>query len=513
MLAADAWRASHPIPSRNGKGEATRIAFIETQANATRLTALTREAMIAGLTTGLTLADARARSPGLIAIPRDHGAEARLLARAADACRAYSPVVAPEPPDGITLDIAGCVHPYGGEAGLLADLAARLRRHGLTLRTGLGDTPEAARARARFGDRPEADLLALPVEALEAPPETTLALRRAGLKRIVDLACRPRRMLAARFGDLALTLSRLLGEEDRRISADRPPDPVFALRRFAEPIGRVEDGLACLQELLDETATALLERHEGGRRFVARFFRSDGAAPGLAVETGRPVRDPAIVMRLFRERLEALSDPIDPGFGFDCIRLDVMRTEPLAPAQDGFDGKERGAEPLAELVDRLVARLGADHIIRLAPLDSHIPECATASVAPMTGAHWPAPSPEDPPLRPLRLFDPPQPIEVTYGLPEGPPRRFVWQKRAHEVARWEGPERIAAEWWRRRIDPDLWRRRDEAGHPLPLPAGAGGLTRDYYRVEDAAGHRFWLFRHGLQGETNKPDWYVHGLFA
>ncbi|MDO6416467.1 DNA polymerase Y family protein [Sphingomonas sp. BIUV-7] len=488
--------------------------FTEKQANAVRLTALSREALAAGLTTGLTLADARARLPGLVAIERDHTAEARLLARAVEACRAYSPVVAPAPSDGIVLDIAGCTHAYGSEDGLVADLARRLRRQGLTLRLGLGDTPEAARARARFGAGPEADLLALPVEALEASPEITLALRRAGLKRIMDLACRPRRMLAARFGDLALRLGRLLGEEDRRITPERLIDPVFGLRRFAEPIGRVEDGLACLADLLAEAGATLLERHEGGRRFVARFFRSDGAVPGLVVETGRPVRDPGIVMRLFRERLEALADPIDPGFGFDCIRLDVPVTEPLAPAQDGLGGEDRAAAPLAELVDRLVARLGADRIARVAPLDSHIPECAVAIVPAATEPHWPAPFPDDPPLRPLRLLDPPQPIEVTYGLPEGPPRRFVWQRRAHEVARWEGPERIAAEWWRRRIGAETWLRRDADDHPLPLPLCASGRTRDYYRVEDKAGHRFWLFRHGLAGgETEMPAWYVHGLFA
>jgi protein ImuB len=62
------------------------------------------------------------------------------------------------------------------------------------------------------------------------------------------------------------------------------------------------------------------------------------------------------------------------------------------------------------------------------------------------------------------------------------------------VIRAEGPERIAPEWWRR------WR--------------TEGLTRDYYRVEDEAGHRFWLFRAGLYGdEALHPRWYMHGLFA
>lgn len=510
MAAADAWGLSNP--SLAGEGEV--VVFTEHQANAVRVTALSRAAMAVRLSTGLTLADARARVPGLVAVPRDPAAERRLLGRVIAVAQGFSPVVMAEPPDGAVIDLTGCAHLFGGEAGLVADLLARIARLSATVRYGIGHTPEAARARARFAAAPEADLLALPVEALEAPPETTLALRRAGLKRIADLATRPRRMLAARFGDLPLRLARLLEEEERPLDPDRPLPPVMALRRFAEPIGRVEDGLACLEELLGEAATTLLERHEGGRRFVARFFRSDGAVPVLAVETGRPVRDGAVVMRLFRERLDALADPIDPGFGFDMVRLDVPVTEPLAPAQSGLAGETEDAAPLAELADRLVARLGAAQVARVAPHDSHIPECASVAASPAEAPVWDAPEPGEPPFRPLRLLDPPQPVEVVYALPEGPPKRFVWRKRAHDVARWEGPERIAAEWWRRRIPAETWRRRDASDHAVPLPAGAGGFTRDYYRVEDGAGHRFWLFRHGLQGaETGDPAWYLHGVFA
>ncbi len=469
------------------------VVFTDRQANAVRLTALSPRAAAQGLATGLTLADARARIPDLVAIARDHGAEARLLARIVAGLARYTPMAAAEPPDGAILDISGCAHPYGGERELADDLAARLAEGGVTARLGLGDTREAARARARFGTI-AGDLLALPVEALEAEPGTTLALRRAGLKRIGDLACRPRAMLAARFGVLALRLTRLLGEEDRRITPARTPPPIFALRRFAEPIGRVEDALACLEDLLGQTAIILRERHQGGRRFTARLFRSDGAVPMVAVETGRPVREAGIVMRLFRERLDALADPIDPGFGFDCVRLDVSATEPLAPAQGALEATRDAAEPLAHLIDRLAARLGPGSIRCAVPLDSHLPECATALVPPGRETGWPPPPAHDPPARPLRLLDPPARIDVTYGLPEGPPRCFVWRGETHDVARWEGPERIAAEWWRRR--------------------DRGGLTRDYYRVEDARGHRFWLFRHGLAArEKPRPDWYLHGLFA
>ena len=103
------------------------------------------------------------------------------------------------------------------------------------------------------------------------------------------------------------------------------------------------------------------------------------------------------------------------------------------------------------------------------------------------GAAWPRPAAGEPPLRPLHLFDPPQPIEVMAEVPDGPPHRFRWRRKFHEVKRFEGPERIASEWWKRK---------DGA-------VDRAGLTRDYYRVEDARGRRFWVFRHGLYEE--KPD--------
>ena len=478
-------------PPRSGEEP---IVFVEKLNNAMRLTALSRAALALGLTPNLTLADARARVPDLVALDRDHKAEARLLARIVAGCVRYTPMAAAEPPDGAILDITGCAHVYGGETNLKADLAARLEASGVTALCALGDTPEQARALARFGHRGK-DLHDLPVDALEADPAVTIALRRAGLKKIGDLAGRPRKMLAARFGDLAIRLGRLLGEQDRHISPERPLPPIFALRRFAEPIGRIEDALACLEELGHQAAQTLLERHEGGRRFAARFFRSDGAIARIEVATGQPTRDPALLIRLFRERVEALSDPIDPGFGFDMIRLDVGQCEALAARQDDHLAPSRQDEDLAELIDRLSVRLGPRRIHRVRPENSHIPECAASPCASSTTPVWETPPEGEPPLRPLRLFDPPQPVgAVMSEVPDGPPMRFTWRGRAYAIARWEGPERIAAEWWRRR---------DRSGKP-----------RDYYRVEDEAGHRFWLFRHGLHEEgAPQPDWYLHGQFA
>jgi len=90
------------------------------------------------------------------------------------------------------------------------------------------------------------------------------------------------------------------------------------------------------------------------------------------------------------------------------------------------------------------------------------------------------------------LFDPPQLIDsIASEVPDGPPRQFRWRRVLHDVARVEGPERIATPWWGSRQAP----------------------TRDYYRVEDRRGRRFWIFRHGLYGEATEPGWYIHGVFA
>ncbi len=97
------------------------------------------------------------------------------------------------------------------------------------------------------------------------------------------------------------------------------------------------------------------------------------------------------------------------------------------------------------------------------------------------------------PARPLRLLDYPEPAEAVAEVPDGPPLRFRWRRVTHLVLRAEGPERIAAPWWR-----------EDGLSP----------TRDYFRVETVEGHRFWLFRAGLYGTgPNLPAWYVHGQFG
>ena len=504
FLPADRLRRNPPKSSASAL-EGVPFAFVEKVKGALRLTGVDARAQSFGMVPGLTLADARARVPQLLAFDADDHADRDWLKRLAQSCLRYTPMVAFDDPDGLILDITGCAHLLGGEEKLTADVSRRLAMIGMTTRTAVAGTSAASRALARYsqtdGDE-RAAIRRLPVTALDLEAEISLALIRAGLKTIGDMAIRPMAALAARFGgETVERLRHLLGEVERPIVPIHPPAPVMAQRRFAEPIARTEYTLTVLGELAAEVGLRMEQEHVGGRHFVATFFRSDGLSRTLSIETGRPVRDADAVIRLFRERIDGLSDPIDPGFGFDLIRLEVPVIEQLPAAQLKLEGEATIDVQAAALIDRLSTRLGRDRVFKLAPCDTHIPEQAQLALSAVEAcspvAAWPVTDTGEPPARPIHLFDPPQPIEVIAEVPDGPPRRFRWRGTWHEMRRFEGPERIASEWWKRRDG----------------VIGKTGLTRDYYRIEDERGRRFWVFRHGLFGEKPDPKWYLQGLFA
>ena len=500
------WLPSDRLRRREGAAtppeDAAPVALVEKVKGALRLAAVDPAAARAGLSPGLTLADARARTPALRSIAHRPDADAALLARVLEDFGRFTPMIALDPPHGLMLDVTGCAHLFGGEAELMRRVHQRAGRAGLQTRHGLAGTPQSARALSRYGPgglyKPGQERDAarcLPVAALELSDKEEQALRRAGLKHLADLDDRPRAPLAARFGvDFPARLARVLGDEDVRITPHRPPAPVVVDRIFFEPVSTPEDVERVLSDLLVETMDRLDQTGLGGRAFEAGFYRVDGEVRRIVVRTGRPTRDTPATLRLFRERMAALSNPLDPGFGFDLMRMSVPWTQTLMPTQSGLERETPGEEAFSRLIDRLTARLGPEAVLRFEPFASHIPERAGRLVpasARYGDAVWPELDPNDPPLRPLQMFDPPQPVETMAEVPDGSPLRFRWRRVLHEVTRAEGPERISGEWWR----------------------APGQRTRDYYRVEDQDGRRFWLFRQGLYGETPEPRWFIHGLFA
>ena len=487
----------------------TPLAVYGKRGNAELIVALDAAAERLGLSPGLALAQARAMHPALQAIEEDAAADAALLENIADWCLRYTPLVACDPPDGLLLDIGGCTHLYGGEQALVADLAVRLEQAGLAYTIAIAGSIGAAHAAAHYGEpasypcgEERALLAPLPLAALRLPAETVSALARVGLKRIGDIIDLPRSPLAARFGtDLLRQLDRALGREHEPLNPRLPVAPYVAEQRFAEPIAREEDVLRTVARLSARLQFALERRGDSARRIELMLFRTDGQVRRLAAGTSRPLRDPAQIRALFVERLAALADAFDPGFGFDMARLSVLVAEPCPPEQIGIGGGEDGRE-VDRLVDRLSARLGSRRVRRLIAQDSHIPEiaaaCVPAQAAPIdTG--WPAfrqfcAQAELAP-RPLRLLTRPEPIEAVAEVPDGPPLRFRWRRALHEVIAAEGPERIEGVWW----------------------SEHGGPARDYFRVEDKAGLRFWLFRAGLYRDlahgAAAPTWFLHGTFA
>jgi protein ImuB len=505
---------------------------------AQQLVCVDRRAAHLGLAPGLPLADARARRPNLVAVEADPAAEAKLLARIADWLQRFTPLVALDGADGVMLDIAGVAHLFGGESAMAQEIETRLAAQGLGARAGIADFPRAAWALARFSKEriapanAPAKLFAqlyhrLPLAALGLEAAVVADMARAGLSRIGDVALRPRAPIAARFGETVIArLDALRGLERSAISPRFAAPDFSAERRFASAIQTREAIEATLLRLAEDLSVLLQRQAKGARRLEFALFRVDGAVRRILVGAGRPLNEPRAILRLFRERFEAPDeDEFDAGYGFDVLRLSCLLAEPLDPAQGDFARAphEENKRALADLLDRLSARLGARRVTRIDLVDTHIPEFAVvATPATLGGARLsaalraiPRCAGEDgdpslrreaergretmrsmaegaPPARPLRLFERPEPIEAIAEVPDGPPLRFKWRRAIHEIAAIEGPERIAAEWWRR---PD-------------------GPTRDYFRVEDSEGRRFWFYREGLYGrEVARAKWYMHGLFG
>ena len=491
------------------------LAVVATIKAARRLVGVDANAARLGLGVGLTLADAQARQPSLVVCDAEPEAEARLLTRVADACARFTPLTALDGRDGLMLDVSGVAHLFGGEEGLIAEVEARLSRSELTVAPGLADSPRAAWALARFSHRRVAPAgLAgkafarlyhdMPAAALGLDAETCADMARAGLRRIGDLAMRPRAPIAARFGaDVIARLDALAGDERGAISPRFAAPDLSVERRFASPIATSEAAFAALARLADDLAALLERQGKGARRLELMLFRVDGGARRLQVGAGRPLAEAKAMARLFAERLAGGDEEeIDTGFGIDLMRLSCLVAESVAPAQGEWERLEEsaGARALADLVDRLSARLGTRRVTRLDLVAAHLPEQAFVATpaalgdarAAGQGERGELASPVDAPTRPLRLFERPEPIEALAEVPDGPPLRFRWRRVLHEVAAIEGPERIAAPWWRR----------------------PGAPTRDYFRAEDALGRRFWLYREGLYGrETTQARWFMHGVFG
>ena len=479
------------------------------------LLAVSPAAEAAGAHPGLPLAAARALVPGLLIFAADPAGERQTLENLADWCGRYSPWIAVDGAAGLWLDVTGCAHLFGGETALLEDLVRRLKGFGFAARAALADTPGAAWAAARFASVPDGAcitippgetgpaLAPLPVAALRLDRTTVDELSRLGLRTIGDLMGLSRAPLAARFGETVIArLDQALGDKGEPISPRRPP-PAFRVHlAFAEPLHSGADVARAFEKLLAELCARLELAHQGARRMEFTLYRLDGTCARADVGTSRPAREPAHLARLFAEKLVGL----DAGFGTETMTLAATAVDTLAAGQLDLaratpEERAAGAEAsTARLIDRLGNHLGPGNVVRLLPRASHIPERAFREVSALAqpdaaSAHAAAAPPRPP--RPLQLLPWPEPIEVMAPVPDEAPVMFRWHRVLHRVRRAEGPERIGPEWWL------------EDANEL----SSSHRIRDYYRVENVDGRRFWVYREGPYRPGVRPRWYLHGLFA
>jgi protein ImuB len=449
-----------------------------------------------GVRVGEPLAAVRARLPDLVAEPHDPGADAAALLKLGHwACRRYSPLVALDPPDGLLLEAAGASHLWGGEARMFADIAQRLEREGVAIRLAVAPTAAAARALARFGRAspamvppggiPEA-VADLPVAALGMAADEAAALTRLGIATVGELLAIPRSAAGRRFGLLLLKqLDQMLGTAPEAFDWLELPQRLSVKLLFPEPLlsaGPLEEAV---RRLVRALVPKLAAAGVGARRLDLMFLRVDGGVSAVRAGLARPSRDPAHLMRL----LLMLVEQVDPGFGVEAGVLSVPLAAALSPEPVAPVGEDAGFEAA---VDRLSVRLGDEALWRAARGPSDLPEASLKRVAPIGRdvPGWPARLP-----RPVRIIEPPEPIDAIAMLPDRPPVLFVWRGRRHRVRGADGPERVTGEWW---ADP-----------------ARASRVRDYFAVEDEAGARFWLFREG-DGEdpaTGDMRWRIHGVFG
>ena len=510
QLSFDRWRLSNNLTRGEGV-DAGPLALIAETAHGPRVDAVNDAACAAGVRPGTLLADARTLCPQLKVQPSDPAGDLAFLEKLAIWAQRWGPWSALDPPDGLVVDVSAVAHLFGGEKRLIADARNVFAARDVTVKLAIAPTAGAAWGLAHYGSDTAllgadediaARLASLPVAALRLDPDVITILRRLGLKRIGDLGKVGRDALQRRFrnrkaptANPLIRMDQLLGRVPEPLLPIIPQQMPLVQRRLMEPIRHRDLLDQILADLAADMVRELEGRGEGARRLELALWRVDGEVVQRQLELSAATRDAAHICRLFGNRL----DDVDAGFGIEIVRLLASWSTPLALGQADIEvAAEAHGTSLNACIDRLTARLGKQAVHRPIAQGSHIPERAQQ----WQGALEPEPVNQEELVfyqRPLKLLDHAERIVVLYATPDGYPRSFRWRGKVREVVRVEGPERIAPEWWRERSNIRL---------------------RDYYRIEDKGGNRYWIYRHGMIGDgrgTDRhgglPEWYLQGLYA
>lgn len=449
-----------------------------------------------GISKGSVVADARAILPGIKIFQYKEGIIERLLEELAGWALRFTPIAAVDLPDGLILDISGCPHLWGGEASYLKDIVNKLAQRGYHAKAAIADTAGVAWAVARYGQtaivEPAQQLEALgplPPAAFRLEPPVLERMQKLGFYKIGMFINMPHTVLRRRFGKETIhRINQVLGHAAELLTPVQPATVFQARLPCLEPVrtrGAID---IALQTTLEQLSGQLTRASKGLRNACFKSYRLDGKIQQVDIGTNRPVRNVAHLLKLFEQKIEA----IRPGLGIELFLMEAPVVEDLSVQQESLwaalgNGDENSE--LSNLLDRIAGKVGDHAIHRYLPVEHYWPERSVkkaASIFEEAETPWRVDK-----LRPVSILNKPERIEVTVPIPDYPPMMFIHKGITHKIKKADGPERIAREWWQDK--------------ELPI--------RDYYRVEDESGARYWLFRSGTYDQEEKPVWFLHGFFA
>ncbi|MCX7155718.1 MAG: DNA polymerase Y family protein [Rhodocyclales bacterium] len=386
-------------------------------------------------------------------------------------------------PDVLRLEIAGSLRLFGGLPALLHLVREDLAAMDLPAQLAVAATPLAALWLARAGssnanevvcpDLPatRAALAAVPISALELAPPLARRIEGFGLRRLGEVLALPRASLGARLGKpFVIDLARALGEV-----ADPQACFVFPERfeqglELPAPVEAAPVLLFAARRLVAALAGWLAARNAAVRAIECVIDHGHGVVTVVPLAFSAPVHAAYRIERVLKERLDALALSA-PALALRLCAREAEAREDRSHAL--FDGAGQRHEALADLMDRLAARLGPQAVQGLACHADHRPELASRASSEKSAANASLPSV---PPRPLWLVEPPEALRELHGRPQ----------RAGPLALLAGPERIESGWW-----------------------DGGDARRDYFIAVDSDQRWLWIFR-----DPRPPGgWFLHGWFA
>ncbi len=476
-----------------------------------------------GIVAGMDLAHARSLLPtGTIAHLEAHRVDRELQALHALACWAlrYSPLAAPDPPDGLWLDITGTQRVHRSESRLIRSASSAAARLGFANRVATASTFGCAWAVARFGSCdlsrvPDGSqrqaLIDLPTAALRLENETVYGLEEIGVTCVGHLFDLPRASLASRFGSEVIDqLDLALGLMFEQIDPVRPQPPPRAELIFDGPTDQWESIEAAARQTLEQLAGQLAQRERGVRRLDVELLRPLIEAERFTIDLSRASRSVKHLWSLLHSRLER----VDLTAGVEGVVLTASRTARLRHEQTcneslGGTSESESSRAWGELVDTFVQRLGVDRVLRIEPVESHLPESCfrrRSVMEPDVKVEADVTSAD----RPTLLLPSPEPVEVTALTPDGPVMTIRWRGRWRQVIACVGPERLGPEWWRWRTaqaEPTTNAQRRRLAQ-LQAQCREAPPDRDYFALQTETGRWMWVCR-----QVGTGRWFVHGQWS